>query len=87
VICEAASMVPQLDRIAGPFGITVMSSGGFDSVTEKHRFAADLANDDRPTEVLHIGDHDGSGVSMFLAFLKEPSRAISAAMRPLPGLP
>jgi hypothetical protein len=71
VICEAAGMVPQLDRVAGPFGITVMSSGGFDSVTEKHRFAADLANDDRPTEVLNIGDHDGSGVSMFAAFLED----------------
>jgi len=71
VICEAAGMVPQLARVAEPYGVTVMSSGGFDSVTEKHRFAAALARHKRPTEVLHIGDHDPSGAHMFLAFLED----------------
>src|SRR5262249_43004267 len=37
----------------------------------RHKFAAALAGHDRPTEVLHIGDHDPSGVSMFLAFLED----------------
>jgi hypothetical protein len=64
-------MVPQLSRVTDPFGITVMSSGGFESVTEKHNFAAELASEDRPTEVLHIGDHDPSGAHMFLAFLED----------------
>src|SRR5262249_5896421 len=45
--------------------------GGFDSTTDRHNFAAALAGHDRPTEVLHIGDHDPSGVSMFLAFLED----------------
>jgi hypothetical protein len=71
VICEAAGMVPQLARVADPFGVTVMSGGGFDSLTDKHTFAAELAEHDRQTEVLHIGDHDPSGVSMFLAFLED----------------
>jgi hypothetical protein len=71
VICEAAGMVPQLARIANPFGVTVMSGGGFDSLTDKHKFAAALAGQGRPTIVLHIGDHDPSGVSMFLAFLED----------------
>jgi hypothetical protein len=35
--------VPQLARVANRYGITVMSSGGFDSVTEKHKFAVDAA--------------------------------------------
>ena len=70
-ICEAAGMVPQLERVANPLGVTVMSGGGFDSLTDKHKFAAALAEHDRPTEVLHIGDHDPSGVSMFLAFLED----------------
>ena len=64
-------MVPQLARIAHLFGVTVMSGGGFDSTTDRHNFAAALAGHDRPTEVLHIGDHDPSGVSMFLAFLED----------------
>jgi hypothetical protein len=71
VICEAAGMAPQLGRVADPFGVIVMSGGGFDSLTDKHKFAAALAGHDRPTEVLHIGDHDPSGVSMFLAFLED----------------
>src|SRR6516225_1121947 len=71
VICEAGGMVPQLARVAHPFGVTVMSGGGFESTTDRHKFAVALSAHDRPTEVLHIGDHDPSGVSMFLAFLED----------------
>jgi hypothetical protein len=71
VICEAAGMAPQLARVANPFGVAVISGGGFDSVTDKHNFARRLIDHDRPTEVLHIGDHDPSGVHMFLAFLED----------------
>jgi hypothetical protein len=71
VICEAAGMAPQLARVANPFGMAVISGGGFDSVTDKHNFARRLIDHDRPTEVLHIGDHDPSGVHMFLAFLED----------------
>lgn len=71
VICEAAGMAPQLARVVNVYGVPVLSSGGFDSVTEKHRFAARLASDDRPTEVLHIGDHDPSGAHIFLAFAED----------------
>jgi len=58
--CEACGMVPQLQRIADPFGIGVYSSGGFDSVTAKHQIARLWT--DAPVTVLHIGDHDPSGV-------------------------
>jgi hypothetical protein len=68
---EAAGMAPQLARVARPFGITVMSSGGFESLTEKYQFAEELAKDDRPAEILSIGDHDPSGVSMFAAYLED----------------
>jgi hypothetical protein len=71
VICEASGMAPQLARVADPFGVTVMSGGGFDSTTDRYNFAAQLAGHDRSTEALHIGDHDPSGVSMFLAFLED----------------
>src|SRR5262249_24868353 len=47
------------------------SSGGFESTTERHEFASQLADEDRPTEVLHIGDHDPSGAHMFLAFAED----------------
>jgi hypothetical protein len=67
VTCEAAGMVPQLERVAHPFSVTVMSGGGFDSLTDKYNFAAKLADQDHPTEVLQIGDHDVSGAHLFLA--------------------
>jgi hypothetical protein len=70
VDCEAAGMVPQLERVAHPFGVTVISSGGFDSTTERHRFAAGLADHDRPTEVLDI-DHDPSGTHKVLAMMQD----------------
>lgn len=61
--CEAAGMAPQLQTVGNPYSVPVYSSGGFDSVTVKHEMAALFA--ERPTHVLHIGDHDPSGVHVF----------------------
>lgn len=66
---EAAGMVPQMQRVAQEFGIDVYSSGGFNSVTMKHdsvqRFMQRWDNEGRPTVMLHVGDHDPSGVSIY----------------------
>jgi hypothetical protein len=71
VTCEAAGMVPQLERVTHPLGVTVMSGGGFESTTKRHEFAAALAAHDRTTEVLDIGDHDASGGHRFLAYWED----------------
>lgn len=76
--CEAAGMVPQLQRVADPYGVPVISSGGFDSVTVKHDMGRQLA--ERPTVVLHIGDHDPSGVHMFSS-LAEDVQAFAGTYR------
>jgi hypothetical protein len=81
VTCEAAGMVPQLERVAHPLGATVMSGGGFESTTDRQKFAAALAGHDRPTEVLDIGDHDPSGAHRFLAYQED----IKAFARELGG--
>jgi hypothetical protein len=60
---EAAGMVPQIARVADPYGIAVYSSGGFNSTTLKHETARRL--EDTDAVVLHIGDLDPSGVAMF----------------------
>ena len=67
VWCEAAGMVPQLVRVAGPYGIPVYSSSGFDSLTAKHEAALRAGGEDRPLLVLHVGDLDPSGVHLFTA--------------------
>lgn len=61
--CEASGMAPQLARVGAPYSVPVYSSGGFDSVTVKHEMAQ--AFTDRPVLVLHVGDHDPSGVHVF----------------------
>jgi hypothetical protein len=68
---EASGMVPQLVRLADPFGIDVCSSGGFDSLTDKHRIAELWAENRQPTTILHIGDHDPSGVHCFSSLAED----------------
>jgi hypothetical protein len=61
VVCESAGMVPQLARVARPYGVAVRSSGGFDSTTIKHQLGRFYGEIGRPVVVLHVGDHDPSG--------------------------
>jgi hypothetical protein len=70
VWCEASGMVPQLARIADPYGIEVCSSGGFDSLTDKHRIGR-LWVGRQAVTVLHLGDHDPSGVHVFSSLAED----------------
>jgi hypothetical protein len=71
VWCEAAGMVPQLARAVGEYGVTVYSTGGFDSVTLKYEAAVRIAQRDVPTTVVHIGDLDRSGLSLVQAVAED----------------
>jgi hypothetical protein len=62
---EAAGMVPQIARVALPYGVPVFSSSGFDSLTFKKDLGDELAACDELVDVLHIGDYDQSGESVF----------------------
>jgi len=59
--CEAQGMMPQLASAVRDWHVPVLSSGGFDSTTTKHDVAVGISNHDA-VEILHIGDHDPSGV-------------------------
>ena len=67
VWCEAAGMAPQLARAVGEYGVTVYSSGGFDSLTVKYDAARRIAAREVPTVVVHVGDFDPSGLALFQA--------------------
>jgi hypothetical protein len=67
LLCEAGGMVPQLERVAHEYGVTVKSSGGFDSTTVKHT----LGEQWEQVTVLHIGDYDPSGECMFDALAED----------------
>lgn len=65
VWCEAAGMLPQLYSVAEPYSVPVYSSGGFDSLTAKKRLSARICDIGKPAIILHLGDYDPSGVSIF----------------------
>jgi hypothetical protein len=75
---EAAGMSPMVEEIAKPYGITVIPSGGFNSVTATHEMASRLGDFDA-VEVLQIGDHDPSGTHIFSS-LAEDVRAFAAGL-------
>jgi hypothetical protein len=77
--CEAAGMVRQLRRVGAPYGVRVIASGGFDSVTDKHGIAKLIAKADEPFEILHIGDLDKAGEDIFTV-LEEDAGAFCAAL-------
>jgi hypothetical protein len=68
---EAGGMVPQLTRVAHPYGISVHASGGYDSLTDKYKLARIIADEDCPVDVLHIGDHDLDGVDLYRALMED----------------
>ena len=69
VMVEAAGMAPMVGLAAHPYGADVLSAGGFNGVTGKHALAQSIIRTwrdaGRTTTILHIGDHDPSGVHVF----------------------
>lgn len=73
--------------VAGEYGVDVQTGGGFDSVTAKHDLAQELvgwSEQGADVEILHIGDHDPSGVHVF-ANLQEDISAFLAALGAAPA--
>lgn len=82
VWCEAEGMVPQLMRIADPYSIPVYSCGGFNSLTAVRQIAESCVRDTTgPTHVLHLGDCDPSGLSIFQAVFEDVSEFVKADCR------
>lgn len=75
LLCEAAGMAPMLARVADDYGVPVLSSGGFDSLTSKFNLARELAGAEA-AEVLHIGDLDPSGEHLFTALAEDVSAMV-----------
>lgn len=81
VWCEAAGMLPQVSDVAEPFSVQAYSSSGFDSLTAKKRLADRICANGKPAIILHLGDFDPSGVSIFDS-VAEDVTAFVAADRP-----
>lgn len=75
VYCEAAGMMPQLRRVTRRYSVPVYSCSGFDSLTAKYDLAESVsdahAHHGRPTVILHLGDMDPSGETIFDAISED----------------
>jgi hypothetical protein len=72
VWCEAAGMIPQLTRVCDPYSIPVYSCGGFGSLTSIRQIVDSCIYDtDGKTVLLHLGDCDPSGYSIFQAMVED----------------
>jgi hypothetical protein len=69
VYCEAAGMMPQLEKVCEPYSIPVYSCSGFDSLSAMYQLKTACwqayTYQGRRTVILHLGDHDPSGDSIF----------------------
>jgi hypothetical protein len=74
VWCEAAGMLGQLATVAHPYSVPVYSAGGFVSLTGVRQVAERALELLVPLVILHVGDLDPSGESIFQA-LSEDARA------------
>lgn len=78
VWCEAAGMLPQLHSVAEPYSVPVYSSGGFDSLTAKKRLADRICDIGKEAVILHLGDFDPSGESIFESVAEDVTAFVHA---------
>jgi hypothetical protein len=69
--CEAAGMAPQLALVANEFSVPVFSAGGFSSLTAVRSIVDRARMQNVPTVLLHVGDFDPSGESIFEAMAED----------------
>lgn len=81
IYCEAAGLLPQIARVSRQYSVPVYSCSGFDSLTAKYELARDCAAnftyEGKRTVVIHLGDFDPSGVSIFKAIEEDVSAFLS----------
>lgn len=78
VWCEAAGMIHQLSDIAHDYSVRVYSSSGFDSLTAKKDLAERICEIGKCAVILHLGDYDPSGESIFQSVAEDVSAFVDA---------
>ncbi len=76
--CEAAGMAPQLARVAERYSVPVFSNGGFTSLSAVRLIAERAIERDVPTMLLHVGDIDPSGASIFSSMVADAAAFVEA---------
>jgi hypothetical protein len=76
--CEAAGMLPQLARVTDDYSVPVYSAGGFASLTAVQQIAERACSRNVPTVLLHVGDFDPSGESIFTSMAEDAAAFVDA---------
>ncbi len=76
--CESAGMLHQLARASDPYSVPVYSAGGFASLTATRQIAARACDQPCATVLLHVGDCDPSGESIFDAMAQDAAAFVDA---------
>jgi hypothetical protein len=76
--CEAAGMAPQLATVADTYSVPVFSAGGFASLTAVRQIAERALDRLVPTVILHVGDFDPSGESIFESMVEDARAFVDA---------
>jgi hypothetical protein len=82
LLCEAAGMAPMLAQSVAKYGVRVISSGGFDSLTAKHKLASSIIRHGEKAIILHVGDYDPSGVHLFNALAEDVTAMVGERQGP-----
>ena len=64
VISEKATVAGILRPVLNEYGVPFFPVHGFNSATKMHELAQDIADDERRTVLLYVGDYDPSGMYM-----------------------
>lgn len=78
VWCEAAGMIHQLADVAHRYSVNVYSSSGFDSLTAKKDIADRICRVGKEAVILHLGDYDPSGASIFESVAQDVAAFVEA---------
>jgi hypothetical protein len=76
--CEAAGMLQQLHRVADKYSVPVFSAGGFASLTATRAIADRAIEFPYATVLLHVGDRDPSGDSIFGSIAEDAAAFVEA---------
>jgi hypothetical protein len=71
-------MLHQLDRVASRYSVPVYTNGRFQSVSAVWEIAHRALARDVPTVLLHVGDYDPTGESMFAAMAEDAAAFVEA---------
>ena len=89
VYCESAGMMPQLRRVTRRYSVPVYSCSGFDSLTAKFDLAESVAEAHtyrgHNTVILHLGDHDPSGETIFDSIAADVHAFLEVDIPHIPG--